>query len=81
VKKETEKIPNTPLTQKRPTKRIFGRTEPETKKGAAIEDEPAQKWYNRTLAIHEPTSVHFLVFKGSLLFVLKPICHLKPTRE
>ena len=31
--------------------------------------ESAQEWTNRTLAVHERTSVHFLVLPGSLLSI------------
>jgi len=46
----------------------------------------AQEWTNRTLAVHERTSVHFLVFLGSLLSITEiteyRYCSpLKPIRE
>ena len=53
---------------------------------------PAQGWTNRTLAVHERTSVHFLVLPGSLLSIteiteyayfspLKPIHELRYKSE
>ena len=52
----------------------------------------AQGWTNRTLAVHERTSVHFLVLPGSLLSIteiaeyryfspLKLVCELKYASE
>jgi len=52
----------------------------------------AQEWTNRTLAVHELTSVHFLVLPGSLLSIteiteyryfspLKPVRELRYKRE
>jgi len=46
----------------------------------------AQEWTNRTLAVHELTSVHFLELPGSLLSITKITEYryfspLKPIRE
>jgi len=46
----------------------------------------AQEWTNRTLAVHEQTSVHFLVLPGSLLSITditeyRYFSLLKPIRE
>ena len=55
-------------------------------------EQTTQEWTNRTLAVHERTSVHFLVLPGSLLSIteiteyryfspLKPIRELSYTSE
>jgi len=46
----------------------------------------AQEWTNRTLTVHERTSVHFVVLQGSLLSITeiteyRYFSPLKPTRE